>query len=202
MRGQWRRRKGKYYYMEKRKNKKTIFRTKRRGRSLDLLHTFKRRRSSRRRCRSIGDDARVRRSVGRQWRQWLQVARVRVCGCVCIINVGRRCCVCRRRITCVYGVRRLFAVSLFPCRNVVVVSVRIVYVHKRLYFFSPQPAPPYFCRHRRDRLLPIVVVVNPRHESRLAPVTPLPYNILTFAIPSTRYDATTPTERPGNNNTL
>jgi len=101
MRGQWRRRKGKYYYMEKRKNKKTIFRTKRRGRSLDLLHTFKRRRSSRRRCRSIGDDARVRRSVGRQWRQWLQVARVRVCGCVCIINVGRRCCVCRRRNVCI-----------------------------------------------------------------------------------------------------
>jgi len=167
---------------------------------LDLLHTFKRRRSSRRRCRSIGDDVRVRRSVGRQWRQWFQVARVRVCVCVCIINVGRRCCVCRRRSV---FIRRVAPVRCL-CSPVVTSSSSTstssrsglcvyisVYPSSRLtpHRLSPLPPSQSFTPYRRRQ-------PSPRS------VPSLPYNILTFAIPFTRYGATTPVERPGNNNTV
>jgi len=120
--------------------------------------------------------------------------------------------VCAADVACLYGVRRLSAVSLFPGRNVVV-SVRFVYVHKRLSFLSPHPSSPtvaatvaivYSLSSSSSTLATSpdspLATTHPPPPSHSVP--PLPYYILTFAIPFTRYDATTSAERPGNINTF
>lgn len=117
---------------------------------------------------------------------------------------------CAADVACLYGVRRLSAVSLFPGRNVVV-SVRFVYVHKRLSFLSPHPSSSTVAATvaivyslsssssssstlAKSPDSPLATSHPPSHS-----VPPLPYYILTFAIPFTRYGATTPAQRPGNN---